>query len=394
MNYFTKNSIYKSLIFILFFSFLYSCSDTYEDLGASEGLYLADGAFSGDNGSQIGDSIYAGQITAGEWSDLDNWDFWNNLFQNDEFAAYPGAWKFDLTKRIEVRLIDQSGNPVIDKAMSLVDSENNVIWDAKSDFDGYAELFPPLADGGNIADLFLNINGSVYSDLILYSSGTNEITITGAASNPADNTIDIAFVVDATGSMSDELEYLKVELVDVIDSVKEVNAGASINLGSVFYRDEGDDYVTRKSEFNSDISTTISFIEDQEASGGGDFPEAVHSALNVAINQLQWRANVNSRILFLLLDAPPHSSTQVIDQVNTLVKSAAKKGIKIIPITASGIDKSTEFLMRYFSIATNGTYVFITNHSGIGNEHIEPTIGEYDVEYLNELLVRLINRYL
>ena len=49
--------------------------------------------------------------------------------------------------------------------------------------------------------------------------------------------------------------------------------------------------------------------------------------------------------------------------------------------------------MRYFAIATNGTYVFITNDSGIGNDHIEPTVGEYEVEFLNNLLVRLINKY-
>ena len=50
--------------------------------------------------------------------------------------------------------------------------------------------------------------------------------------------------------------------------------------------------------------------------------------------------------------------------------------------------------MRYMAIATNGTYVFITNHSGIGNNHIEPSIGEYEIEYLNQLIVRLINKYL
>lgn len=49
--------------------------------------------------------------------------------------------------------------------------------------------------------------------------------------------------------------------------------------------------------------------------------------------------------------------------------------------------------MRFLAITTNGTYVFITNHSGVGNEHLEPSVGEYEVEYLNDLLVRLINKY-
>ncbi|PKD20726.1 hypothetical protein APR41_13730 [Salegentibacter salinarum] len=100
-----------------------------------------------------------------------------------------------------------------------------------------------------------------------------------------------------------------------------------------------------------------------------------------------------TRLAFLILDAPPHHNQQVISDIQNSVKKSAEKGIKFIPVTASGIDKETEFLMRYFSMATNSTYVFITNHSGIGNDHIEPSIGEYKVELLNELLIRLITEY-
>ena len=95
----------------------------------------------------------------------------------------------------------------------------------------------------------------------------------------------------------------------------------------------------------------------------------------------------------MLLDAPPHEEAQIIDDLHTSIKKAAQKGIKIIPIVASGINKETEFLMRNFSIATNGTYVFITNDSGVGNDHLEPTVGDYNVEILQELMIRLITKY-
>jgi hypothetical protein len=49
--------------------------------------------------------------------------------------------------------------------------------------------------------------------------------------------------------------------------------------------------------------------------------------------------------------------------------------------------------MRSFAILTNGTYVFITDDSGVGNDHLEPTIGEYELEKLNDLLVRLVGEY-
>jgi len=166
-----------------------------------------------------------------------------------------------------------------------------------------------------------------------------------------------------------------------------------MRFGSVFYRDEGDEFVTRHFNFTNDEASLISFISDQSANGGGDFPEAVHSALDVAITQNSWNDNASARILFLLLDAPPHYTQEVISSVESNLIRAAEEGIKIVPITASGIDKATEYLMRSFAILTNGTYVFITDDSGVGNDHLEPTIGEFEVEKLNDLLVRLVSQY-
>ena len=100
-----------------------------------------------------------------------------------------------------------------------------------------------------------------------------------------------------------------------------------------------------------------------------------------------------TRLIFLLLDAPPHEDAQTRDKIYEQIEEAARLGIKIIPISASGINKNTEFLMRYMSLATNSTYVFVTDHSGIGGDHIEPTIGEYQVEFLNDLMVRLIGEF-
>lgn len=38
-------------------------------------------------------------------------------------------------------------------------------------------------------------------------------------------------------------------------------------------------------------------------------------------------------------------------------------------------------------------YVFLTDDSGIGNDHLEPTPSDYKVEKLNNLIVRLIEKY-
>jgi hypothetical protein len=139
---------------------------------------------------------------------------------------------------------------------------------------------------------------------------------------------------------------------------------------SVFDRDAEDDYLVKYFRFTMKMATTLEFIKAQSAKGGGDFQEAFHTALNMVLSELQWSKTARVRIAFLLLDALPHNNTNIIRELQEAIVAAAKRGIKIIPITASGIDTDTEYLMRSFSIATNGSYVFITNDSGIGNDHL------------------------
>lgn len=339
--------------------------------------------------------IQAGQITAGEWSDLKNWDFWTNLGQKQEYNKMPEHWSYNLSNRISVNVKNASGSRIVNIPVKLLNSKNEVLWESVTDNMGNAHLWPSLKNNKSIdaSGLKISINNQLFTKVKTFDQGVNEIKV-NTMSNVSGKKIDIAFMVDATGSMGDELEYLKVELIDIINSVKSKNASAIINMGSVFYRDVGDDYVTKISGFSTDINKTVEFIKEQSAAGGGDFPEAVHTALKKTLKDLQWSTNSLSRIVFMVLDAPPHHEKQIIAEMNELIAYASQKGIKLIPVVASGIDKETEFLMRYTAIATNGTYVFITNHSGIGNDHLEPTIGKYEVEFLNDLLVRLIGEYL
>ncbi|MEM7039597.1 MAG: T9SS type A sorting domain-containing protein, partial [Bacteroidota bacterium] len=120
---------------------------------------------------------------------------------------------------------------------------------------------------------------------------------------------------------------------------------------------------------------------------------AVDEGLEVAIEQLSWRKNARTRICFLLLDAPPHSEPEVKARLRRLTAQAAEKGIRIVPVAASGINKSTEYFLRCVALFTNGTYVFLTDDSGIGDSHIKPTAEPYQVETLNALLLRILYQY-
>ena len=335
----------------------------------------------------------AGVITAGEWNDLEHWDFWNNLLQKDTFGNMQDYWTFFTQNRIEVLVTDEDSLPVTDAVVQLK-YNGNPVFNARTDNSGKAELWAGLFQKNanfdySLFTLDVNNGTKIISSVQPYAK-VNRIIL--PIEQPDDH-VDIACVVDATGSMSDELEYLKTELLDVFSRAQHENENRQLSTAAVFYRDKGDNYLTRISSFSSDPRTTIDFIRDQHADGGGDYEEAVETALGKATDELQWSSRAKARLLFLILDAPPHYNSDVVRSLQTSILKAAAKGIKIIPITASGIDKQTEFLMRFLAMSTHGTYVFITNDSGIGNDHLTATVGPYEVEHLNNLMVRLINQY-
>ena len=393
------------IITIFLFAFLFSCDATsdpidslIESADGSETFSLDDSGTASDDpstGSGNGNGEEeAGLITAAEWNDLDNWTFWKDILNTDTFSNKADYWNFHTTNRIAVVVTSNTNEPVPNQSIELR-KNGTLVWESKTDNLGSAELFVGFrqqATVENLNEYTLEVNGTPTNTTIKsFNEGVNEITL--SSFEEINDKVEISFVVDATGSMGDELEFLKKDLLNVIENVEEDAPNLDIYTSTVFYRDTDDDYLVKHSPFSSDIDTTIDFIKEQSANGGGDFPEAVHDALNTALNELQWSANAKTRIAFLILDAPPHNNTRVIGDLQDAIEAAAQKGIKIIPITASGIDKETEYLMRSFSILTNSTYVFITNDSGIGGNHLEATVGEYQVEKLNALLVRLISKY-
>ena len=342
----------------------------------------------------------AGLLTAGEWNDLHNWNrHWADLLADGEIDAYENMYGFFPKQRYTVLLTNEQGFPIADAPVQLLNRGKEVLWESRTDNTGKAELWAGLFENDKSEKsseymVSFLVNGQPFAPATALKPAKNGINRFKTATEcNAPKNVDIVWAVDATGSMGDEIEYLKTELLDVIGRARGRNPDLSFRMGTVFYRDVSDAYITKSSGLSYDISKTVDFIRRQSADGGGDYPEAVHSALEEAIYGQKWSEHAIARICFLVLDASPHQSAEVNASLQKSIREAARLGIRIIPVTASGIQKDTEFLMKFFGLATNGTYVFLTDHSGIGGKHLEPTTDEYRVEPLNELLVRLIGEY-
>lgn len=207
-----------------------------------------------------------------------------------------------------------------------------------------------------------------------------------AAAPGAKTALDVAFLLDTTGSMGDELAYLKKELVDIQTAVHA--RVADTRFGVVTYRDVGDAYVTRATPLDADPGVSRAALAREQASGGGDMPEAVADGL-AASEGLGWRQAPNvAKVLFWIGDAEekPGTHTRVADAI----RAARSHGIHVYPIAASGVSARAELTMRSAAQYTGGRYLFLTDDSGIGAAHAEPIIPCYVVQKLDAAIRRVL----
>lgn len=337
----------------------------------------------------------AGLLTAGEWDDVKNWSFWLGLLDDQEFSTSITPWKMNTRQRVLVKLEGTNG-ALADVPVSLSDGQNT-LFEARTNTFGEAVLYASLlkATSGSTFTVKANLgNNSVTQDVSLTATGASVQLKADASLEPAVNA-DMMLVVDTTGSMGDEMAYLKSELKNVAERIQKLNRqDLTLRLSANFYKDTTDIYVVKPFPFTTDLQTVAQQLSEQNASGGGDFPEAVDVALADAVDEHAWSPTARARLLFLVLDAPSHETEAELKRLHTSLTRAAAKGIRIIPVASSGINKETEFLLRQLALTTGGRYVFLTDDSGIGGGHIKPSIGEHKVEKLNDLMVRIASEYI
>lgn len=179
------------------------------------------------------------------------------------------------------------------------------------------------------------------------------------------NRIEVAFVLDTTGSMGGLIDGAKRKIWAIADEIRKQNPNAEIRIGLVAYRDRGDVYVTDKTDLTSDISAVYGKLIQVQALGGGDWPESVNEALAVAVNRLGWNKGADTRrIVFLVGDAPPHMDyAQDVPFTDTL-KIAEREGIVVNAVQA-GNAKDTELIWRTIADLGHGRYLPIPQTGGV-----------------------------
>lgn len=214
-------------------------------------------------------------------------------------------------------------------------------------------------------DTLHNIEHLQFSDMIvtLPDSGDGANLCTGQ---------DIAFVIDITSSMHDDIAAVKNEANNIINAIfSKENSMVNSRIAIVGYRDPGEVYTilpfTEQVEPEERKTAAINSINSILVSGGGDDPEGVYSGLLHTLNGSSgtWRKTAVVRRIILFGDAPP-KDYELADTVNALARDV-NADIGPIP-TARGANTAT-VPVEIFTVAVGSNAEMQTAFEKIAKEN-------------------------
>jgi len=332
---------------------------------------------------------------------------------NADFGAYlayrqrwPQLARRDLDPggRVLLDVRDAAGRAVPDARVQVRAAGRELPLWARTDAGGRAWLMPQrdaAAPAGQ--PLEVEVTRGSARTRVLWTPGQKDVLQARLAAEAGAETVaapwparlDLVFVVDATGSMGDEIDKLKRSMRAVADEIARLPARPDLCFGLVAYRDRGDAFFVRGADLTNDLGAFQRVLENLQAGGGGDYPEAMNEALHTAVHRISWRGEGTARMVVLVADAPPHLDYPG-PQYDHDLRAAAARGIKVFGVGASGLDPQGEFVLRQAAQFTGGRFVFLTYAqanrpaSGPGRETVHD-VQNYSVETLDRLLVRLVS---
>jgi hypothetical protein len=182
---------------------------------------------------------------------------------------------------------------------------------------------------------------------------------------PAPAHIEVAFVLDTTGSMSGLIEGAKRKIWSIANQLASAGQQTEVRFALIGYRDRGDAYVTSVQDLTSDIDAVYAKLMQFRADGGGDGPESVNQALYEAVTGLDWSSSRDVyKVIFLVGDAPPHLDYQDDVRYDRSVRLARQHDIAVNTIQCGNWEETTAVWREMASLG-GGVYAAIAQDGGM-----------------------------
>jgi hypothetical protein len=176
--------------------------------------------------------------------------------------------------------------------------------------------------------------------------------------------VEVAFVLDTTGSMGGLIEGAKRRIWSIARRIGQGRPRPDLRMALVAYRDRGDAYVTQVHDLTADMDAVYRDLMSFQADGGGDGPEHVSAALEGAVHRVSWTTGPALRVIFLVGDAPPHVDYQDGFDYRRHAREAAARGI-VIETVQCGDDAATTAAWREIAGLASGHYARIDAQGGM-----------------------------
>ena len=196
------------------------------------------------------------------------------------------------------------------------------------------------------------------------ASAPARVTAVTPAVRAAAPRVEVAFVLDTTGSMGGLIDGAKRKIWSIARRIGEGRPRPDLRIALVGYRDLGDEYVTRVHDFSRDMDEVHERLMAFQASGGGDTPEHVSAAMGAAVQQLSWSQGPALQIIFLVGDAPPHLDYQDGHDYARYAKAARARGIAVETVQCGGDPVTARFWQEIASLG-DGHYARIDAQGGM-----------------------------
>jgi hypothetical protein len=171
--------------------------------------------------------------------------------------------------------------------------------------------------------------------------------------------LDVAFVLDTTGSMGDEIDVVKEKLVSIARKLSSGQPAPDVRFAVVAFRDKGDAYVTKAFDFERDIKKVQAHILGLQADGGGDEPEDIAAALHATL-KLDWDSKPEvTRVAFLVGDAGPHAYAKEPTWEHAIANFRDRK-ISIDTVGCSGLAGPALSVFKNIAERTTGKFEELT----------------------------------
>ena len=228
-----------------------------------------------------------------------------------------------------------------------------------------------------------------------------------AASAASLRKLDLAFVVDTTGSMDDDIAQVKADMKEYLNDLNE--SGMDYKIAIVDYRDfparsVSEDYPYRvQIDFTSDHDAILATIDALNVDGGGDWRETIYSALIDGVNELSWRSDAGKAAILMgdapALDPEPYTNYTADDAIANLKNGniAAEDRVKSASFVAANavVPMANErSSITLFAIATSSDAEVVENFNylaeGTGGKTYTLTSGVADISDIIKEIIETI----